>query len=75
MFYHLSKHGTNNTGQTAGVVSIEVPVADGSKALLVQNLTVLGILVGFSYLFVRGVKVGMKGLRWRGKGKEKAKDL
>jgi hypothetical protein len=59
----------------AGVVSIEVPVADASKALLVQNLTVLGILVGFSYLFVKGVKVGMKGLRWRGKGKEKAKDL
>jgi hypothetical protein len=75
VFYHLSKHGTNNTGQVAGVVSIEVPVADASKALLVQNLTVLGILVGFSYLFVKGVKVGMKGLRWRGKGKEKAKDL
>jgi hypothetical protein len=38
-------------------------------------MTVLGILMGFTYLFVKGVRVGIKGLRWRGKGKEKAKEL
>ena len=34
-----------------------------------------GILLGFTYLFVKGINVGVKGLRWRGKGKEKAKEL
>jgi hypothetical protein len=71
VFYHLPNH----IAQENGVVSIEVPVADVSQAELIQNLTVLGILAGFTYLFVKGVRVGIKGLRWRGKGKEKAKDL
>lgn len=78
MFYHLPNHSTDNShphDSAHGVVSLQVPVADASKALLVQNLTVLGVLVGFSYLFVKGVRVGIKGLRWRVKGKEKAKDL
>jgi hypothetical protein len=57
------------------VVSLQVPVADLSHAQLVQNLTGLGVLLGFTYLFIKGVRVGIKGLRWRGKGKEKAKDL
>jgi hypothetical protein len=79
VFYHLPNHITNNThpreGLGNGVVSLEVPVANVSQVQLVQSLTVLGILVGFTYLFVNGVKVGIKGLRWRGKGKEKAKEL
>jgi hypothetical protein len=71
VFYHLPNHIT----QENGVVSIDVPVANASQAQVVQNLTVLGILMGFTYLFVKGVRVGIKGLRWRVKGKEKAKDL
>ena len=78
VFYHLSNHITYDPSPYAGhdgVVSLEVPVANVSQAQIVQNLTVLGILTGFTYLFIKGVRVGMKGLRWRGKGKEKAKDL
>jgi hypothetical protein len=78
VFYHLPKHITHNSrphDNVHGVVSLDVPVADASQALLVQQLTVLGILLGFGYLFVKGVRVGIKGLRWRGKGKEKAKDM
>jgi hypothetical protein len=56
-------------------VSIRVPVGDLSQAQLVQNLTLFGVLVGFIYLLVRGVTIGIKGFRWREKGKEKAKEL
>jgi PIG-X / PBN1 len=70
VFYHL-KQLTPETG----ALSISVPVADQSQLALVQNMTILGILMGFMYLFVKGVRVGIKGLRWRGKGKEKAKEL
>jgi hypothetical protein len=79
VFYHLSNHRTHNAYPKAshgdGAVSIEVAVADASQAGLIQVLTVLGILAGFIYLLVKGVRVGIKGHRWRGKGKEKAKDL
>jgi hypothetical protein len=79
VFYHLSNHITHNKYPLGShgdrVVSLQVPVGDISQAGLVQGLTVLGILVGFTYLLVIGVRVGIKGLRWRGKGKEKAKDL
>lgn len=71
VFYHLTKQVTHPDG----ALSIQVPVADVSQMQLVQNMTVLGILMGFTYLFVKGVRVGIKGLRWRGKGKEKAKEL
>jgi hypothetical protein len=74
VFYHLQNRTTHGS-QGNEVISLEVPVADAAQALLVQNLTVFGVLVGFTYLFVKGVRVGIKGLRWRGKGKEKAKDL
>ena len=56
-------------------MSLQVPVADAAEMALIQNLTVLGVLVGFGYLLVKGVRVGIKGLRWRVKGKEKAKEL
>jgi len=62
-------------GPRANAVSLDVPVADISQAQLIQNLTIFGILIGFTYLFVKGVRVGIKGHRWRGYGKEKAKDL
>lgn len=78
VFYHLSGHVTTDPyveGIHQGVISLQVPVANASLAQLAQNLTGLGILMGFTYLFVKGVRVGIKGLRWRGKGKEKAKDL
>lgn len=73
VFYHLLNHITQEP-QT-NVVSIDVPVGDISQAQLIQNLTIFGILMGFTYLFIKGVRVGIKGHRWRGKGKEKAKDL
>ena len=71
VFYHLPKQVTN----TDDALSIQVPVGNISQMQWVQNMTVLGILMGFMYLFVKGVRVGIKGLRWRGKGKEKAKEL
>ena len=58
-----------------GVVSLQVPVGDMSQVQLVQGLTNLGVLAGFTYLFVKGIRLAIKGLRWRGKGKEIAKDL
>ena len=70
VFYHLTK-----VTPEKGALSISVPVANKSQLELVQNMTILGVLMGFMYLFVKGVRVGMKGLRWRGKGKEKAKEL
>jgi hypothetical protein len=73
VFYHLPNHITQ--GPQTNVVSLDVPVADVSQAQLIQNLTIFGILMGFTYLFIKGVRVGIKGHRWRGKGKEKAKDL
>jgi len=72
VFYHLINHVAYP--RSDGILSLDVPVADSSKGTLVQNLTVFGILLGFTYLFITGAKVGIKGLRWRGKGKEKAKD-
>jgi hypothetical protein len=54
---------------------MSVPVGNVSQVDFVQGLTALGILGGFTYLFVKGVRLGLKGLRWRGKGKEKAKDI
>ena len=78
MFYHLPNHITENAypegSHGDAVVSLNVPVANALQAQLVQNLTILGILAGFTYLFVKGVLVGIKGFRWRGKGKEKAKE-
>jgi hypothetical protein len=71
VFYHLPHHIAPKTN----AVSLDVPVADLSQAQLIQNLTIFGILMGFTYLFIKGVRVGIKGHRWRGKGKEKAKDL
>lgn len=73
VFYHLPNHIAQELETNA--VSLDVPVADLSQAQLIQNLTIFGILMGFSYLFIKGVRVGIKGHRWRGKGKEKAKDL
>jgi len=60
---------------TDGQLSLQVPVGDASQGTLVQSLTGLGVLLGFTYLFIKGVRLGLKGLRWRGKGKEKAKDI
>src|SRR5262245_50125786 len=66
VFYH--------TKTAEEVISMRVPVADLTHTQFVQNLTILFILLGFSYLCLRGIRVGLKGLRWRGKGKEKAKE-
>jgi PIG-X / PBN1 len=70
VFYHLPKHAVSE-----GALTMSVPVGNVSLVGFVQALTGLGILGGFIYLFVKGVKLGLKGLRWRGKGKEKAKDI
>jgi len=79
VFYHLPNHVCHdpNAGedQWSATTSIEVPVADLSQAKLIQNLTVLGVLIGFTYLLVKGIRVGIKGLHSRAKGKEKPKDL
>jgi hypothetical protein len=74
VFYHLTNHHTGYPATDDGLLPLYVPVADPSQAPLVQTLTVSGILLGFTYLLIKGVKIGIKGLRWRGKGKEKAKD-
>jgi len=79
VFYHLTNHVSRDAypekSQGGGVVSLDVPIADASQLQLVQSLTVFGILAGFMYLLVKGIRVGIKGLRWRGKGKEKAKEM
>ena len=79
VFYHIPGHDTHDSysqgKHSKGVVSINVPVADVSQAILVKSLTIFGILIGFTYLFVKSLRAGIKGLRWRAKGKEKAKEL
>ena len=79
VFYHLTNHEAKDVyyqkSHGTNVVSLDVPIADASQVQLVQSLTIFGILAGFMYLFVKGVRVGIKGLRWRGKGKEKAKTM
>jgi hypothetical protein len=57
------------------MTSLQVPVAELSKAQLVQNLTILGVIIGFTYLLVKGIRVGIKGFHSRAKGKEKPKTL
>ena len=59
----------------SAMTSLQVPIADLSKAQLVQNLTILGVIIGFTYLLVKGIRVGIKGFRSRAKGKEKPKTL
>jgi hypothetical protein len=70
VFYHAPNHAVSG-----GALTMSVPVGNVSQVDFVQGLTALGILGGFTYLFVKGVRLGLKGLRWRGKGKEKAKDI
>jgi PIG-X / PBN1 len=70
VFYHLPHHPVSE-----GALTMNVPVGNVAQVGFVQGLTALGILGGFTYLFVKGVRLGLKGLRWRGKGKEKAKDI
>jgi hypothetical protein len=80
VFYHLPNHrchdsNHNGESQWSATTSLEVPVADLSQAQLVQNLTILGVLIGFTYLLVKGIRVGIKGLHSRAKGKDKQKEL
>jgi len=79
VFYHLPNQVCHNPNdgesQWSAMTSIKVPVADLSQAQLIQNLTILGVLIGFTYLLVKGIRVGIKGLHSRAKGKEKPKDL
>jgi len=70
VFYHLPHHSVSE-----GALTMNVPVGNVSQVGFVQGLTALGIVGGFTYLFVKGVRLGLKGLRWRVKGKEKAKDI
>jgi hypothetical protein len=70
VFYHLPHHSVSE-----GALTMNVPVGNVLQVDFIQGLTALGILGGFTYLFVKGVRLGLKGLRWRGKGKEKAKDI
>src|SRR5271155_1706844 len=71
VFYHLPNkicHNPNNgESQWSATSSLNVPVADLSQAQIIQNLTILGVLIGFTYLLVTGIRVGIKGLHSRAK--------